>query len=103
MQPRQFVPPAFVFSLTTTGILAAFSKYVLLIFILITTIYFSVSLMTSVKIGLKSGFKYIAILPIIFFILHASWGLGFIFGIFKFFNYGKKDKHKYQPCSVQTK
>jgi GT2 family glycosyltransferase len=92
IQPRQFVPPVFVSSLMVTGIAALFSKSMLHIFLLISLLYLMVSLTTSFNIGLKNGFKYFCILPVIFFILHTSYGLGFLIGFVGFFRYWKQDR-----------
>ena len=87
IQPRQFVPPAFIISLITTGSAAVFSKNLLIIFLLISSIYLITSIIVSLKISYKNGFKYFYILPAIFFILHSSYGLGFLTGIIGFFKY----------------
>jgi cellulose synthase/poly-beta-1,6-N-acetylglucosamine synthase-like glycosyltransferase len=92
IQPRQFVPPAFVVSLITTGFGALFSKSILFIFILISSIYLAVSFIASLKISLKNGFNYLYILPVIFFILHFSYGLGFITGFIGFYKYWLRDR-----------
>ncbi len=84
MQPRQFVPAAFVFSLFFTGILGIFSNLMFLIFLSIILLYSTANLMATLKVGLKKGRRYIFILPIIFFTLHASYGFGFFAGLVKF-------------------
>ena len=91
MQPRQFVPAFFVFSLMTTGVLGVFTKNVSWIFWSIIVMYIFACLTVSLKISLKNGFKYYAILPLIFFILHASYGLGFLWGLVRFSKYWIKD------------
>jgi len=90
MQPRQFVPPAFVFSLLTTGVLGVFSTRALWLFLSIILTYLVACFAVSLKISLKKGFEYLKILPIIFFMLHISYGLGFLFGLIRFLKYWKK-------------
>jgi len=94
MQLRQFVPPAFVSSLITTGILGIFSNTMLFAFYSVTLMYMVTALFVSFKISIKSEFKYFTVLPIIFPILHVSYGLGFLWGIVKFSKFWMKDKHR---------
>jgi len=92
MQPRQFVPAVFVASLITTGVLGAFSKNILWVFLSIISIYSIVCFSVSLRISLKNSFKYFAILPVIFLILHASYGLGFLWGLVRFSKYWIKER-----------
>jgi cellulose synthase/poly-beta-1,6-N-acetylglucosamine synthase-like glycosyltransferase len=87
IQPRQFVPPIFVMALISTGLLGIFSKMSLAIFLFITSLYLIFSLSVSLKISFKNGHKFFYILPVIFSILHVSYGSGFLAGIFGFFKY----------------
>jgi len=92
MQPRQFVPAVFVSTLITTGALGTFSKSILSIFILLILIYVVACFSFSLKISIKKGLQYFAILPVIFFILHISYGLGFLCGIIRFSKFWIKDR-----------
>ncbi len=91
MQLRQFVPPAFVFSLLTTGVVGLFSTNIFWLFLSILLTYLVTCFTVSFKIGLNKGLEYIKILPLIFFILHVSYGVGFLFGLIKFLKYWKKN------------
>lgn len=92
MQPRQFVPPGLIFSLIITGLFGILVKDFLFIFILIIFSYLIGSLSASVIISLKKDLKYFIILPLIFFIIHISYGLGFLWGLFRFSKYWIKNK-----------
>lgn len=92
MQPRQFVPLTFIFFLITTGVLGIFSNTMLFTFYSMTLIYIVADLLVSLKISIKRKFKYFRVLPIIFPILHLSYGLGFLWGLVKFSKYWIRDK-----------
>jgi glycosyltransferase involved in cell wall biosynthesis len=87
MQIRQFVPPVFVFSLITTGIFSLFSGYSYSVFLFIIMLYIIACFYFYLKISLKNGFRYTSFLPLIFLILHISYGLGFLWGIIRLFRF----------------
>lgn len=87
MQIRQFVPPVFVFSLIATGILSLFSSYSFSVFLFIIMLYIIACFYFYLKISLKNGFKYTSFLPLIFLILHISYGLGFLWGVIRLFRF----------------
>jgi glycosyltransferase involved in cell wall biosynthesis len=72
---RHFVPLLFVLGLFTSWIIPPIWFAIIGSYILCST-YF------SLRIGIKSGFKYIFIVSVIFLILHLSYGLGSLVGIF---------------------
>ncbi len=90
MSLRQFIPPVFALTLLTFLILLCLSLVLpppalrLLSFVLLA--YLAANLAASVYAASKSQWKYLPALPIIFFILHFSYGLGFLAGLFKFWN-----------------
>lgn len=81
---RHLVPFVFTSSLIITLVLSIFSPFLLFIFVLlfgsysIINLYFS--LMTSKR---KKYLKYFFLMPLMFFTLHMSYGLGSICGITK--------------------
>ena len=84
MRSRQLVPPAFVGSLLGSGIFALFNplgKY-LLAFIL--GAYLISNLAASVWTASNRGWKHLPLLPIVYSILHISYGLGFLIGLVRF-------------------
>ena len=87
MQPRQFVPPVMIFLLILTGVFGFFVKDFWQIFMLIISAYIISSLSASFLLSSKKGMKYFAVLPIIYFFIHFSYGLGFLWGLIKFSKY----------------
>lgn len=83
MQLRQFVPPVFVLALLGTGIFAFFSRFAFYVFGLIALSYLVVSVLVSGKISMAKGIRYFPLLPIVFAILHISYGLGFVIGLIR--------------------
>jgi hydrogenase/urease accessory protein HupE len=82
MRWRQFVPPAFVSALLTTLALALLGiRWPLL---LVAGSYTLANLAISVWVAARSGVKYLPVLPITFAVLHISYGLGFLSGLFRF-------------------
>jgi cellulose synthase/poly-beta-1,6-N-acetylglucosamine synthase-like glycosyltransferase len=91
MQLRQFVPPLFVMGLF--GSLLASLVYPLFwgCFGLVVTSYVCVNLFFTIKIAWRKGIIIGLYLPLIFLILHTSYGLGFLTGLFKFANKWRKE------------
>lgn len=85
MSPRQFVPPVFVLALLLSSFL-----YLLPIFqflsLVVPSLYLLVNLLASAYTAKKRGWYFFPYLPLIFAILHLSYGLGFLIGLFKFWN-----------------
>jgi cellulose synthase/poly-beta-1,6-N-acetylglucosamine synthase-like glycosyltransferase len=82
---RQFVPPAFVFALFVSLVFALFSVS-RLFSLTVPLLYLAANLSASVFTAVKKGWKYLLYFPIVFAILHLSYGLGFIVGLFRFWN-----------------
>ena len=74
---RHFVPLIFVLSLMITYFIMP------ILWITILTSYILCSLFFSFKISVENGFKYFFIMPIIFAVLHISYGLGMLTGMFR--------------------
>jgi len=95
MSPRQFVPPAFVTSLFGSVLLLffPFSSFIIHPSSFIPLLYLLASLLASILTVIKSAratplvtLYSLLILPLIFAILHLSYGLGFLIGLVKFWN-----------------
>ncbi|HEY6072909.1 MAG TPA: sugar transferase, partial [Anaerolineales bacterium] len=95
MSLRQFVPPAFVLALLASIFMAilavlgvkfaGLSSPVLLVAACITPLlYLSVDLSASAITAARRGWKYLPLLPLVFAILHLSYGLGFLLGLVSF-------------------
>jgi len=93
MSLRQFVPPAFVLALLVSALfeLPFFSYFHPSSFILhplplILFSYLSANLAASIHTASKRGWEYLPLLPLVFAILHISYGLGFLAGLIKFWD-----------------
>ncbi len=83
---RHLIPGAFVLSLLCSFILSFYMKIGLFVFIGILTFYFTISFVTSLVIASKKEVKYVLLLPVVFTVLHFSYGIGFLVGVIKFFS-----------------
>ena len=101
MQPRQFIPLIFVVSLLLSLAAAVFYTAGSLIFAAILGAYFSANLFTSIWITFKKEISLLPLLPFVFVILHSSYGLGFLFGLFYFANrWRKAPRYKFSPSKM---
>ena len=85
MSLRQFVPPTFVLTLLVS-FLAALLPFFRIFSLVIPLLYLLANLSASVITAFQKGWKYLPLLPFVFAILHLSYGLGFLIGLFKFAN-----------------
>jgi succinoglycan biosynthesis protein ExoA len=86
MQPRQFIPPAFVAALLGLGLLCFFiptSRHMLLS---IMALYVLANLAASVWTAARWGWAHLPLLPFVYAILHLGYGLGFLVGLVRFAN-----------------
>ena len=81
LAPRQVVPVGFVLCFFLTLFLAPFYPLVKILFLAIIFTYLSLSLIFSFM-AVSKNLKYLPLLPIVFAILHFSFGLGFLAGLF---------------------
>lgn len=82
LSARHFIPMFFVLGMLGGLLLSIFSGLGLALLALVFGSYLLASLAFSVKIGLREGLKYTPILPLVFFSLHSSYGLGMLWGVF---------------------
>ena len=83
MQIRQFVPPVFVLALLLGLLTAPFSPLGRWLLLGIGSSYTLCCLLASLQACRQGQWKYLPVLPFIFFILHSSYGLGFLYGLIK--------------------
>lgn len=82
---RQFVPPAFVASLLAVLMLSIFLPAAgLWLLAGILGAYLAANFIASLRAAAKSGWKHLLLLPIVYSILHVSYGLGFLVGLVRF-------------------
>lgn len=84
MRPRQFVPPLFVLGLLFGAVSAITSKLGRQLWNSMLVIYGFANLGASIKLARANGWQHLKYLPLIFFILHFSYGLGFLAGLIHF-------------------
>jgi glycosyltransferase involved in cell wall biosynthesis len=81
VQPRHLVAPLFVFSLFATGLLGFVHSGSFSLFLLAIASYLLTSLLSSLLIAGRKGWRYFPLLPVAFVVMHFSWGLGFLLGL----------------------
>ncbi len=85
MSLRQFVPPVFVLALFLPALLA-FSPTLFPLSVVIPFVYVMTNVGASLLTASKYGWSSLFLLPVIFAILHLSYGIGFLVGLVKFRN-----------------
>lgn len=90
---RQLVPALFVLGLVSAGIFSVLAPSYFWLFLLVFSSYSIVNIGVSFAIALKKGLKYMPPLPIVFFTIHFSYGIGYLKGILDFILL-KKDKRE---------
>lgn len=78
---RQLVPPAFVVSLITTGLLGRFYRPLAVLFRVIVGAYTALAGLFTVRTAKVDGWRYLPALPVVFASMHLCWGLGFLWGV----------------------
>lgn len=97
MRPRQFVPPAFAAGLLGAGILAVLFPWGRFLLLAVAGSYLLANLAASLLTASKNGWRHLPLLPLVYAILHLSYGLGFLAGLVKFAHrWG--DKHGKVPA-----
>jgi len=80
---RPFVPFTLVSVLLISGPLGMLSPVFLWAFLSLLASYLTVSLLFSLRISARNGWKYLSVLPVVFACLHFSYGLGFLIGLLR--------------------
>jgi succinoglycan biosynthesis protein ExoA len=86
MSLRQFIPFVFVSTILMFGILSIFSHVVLLGLLVILGSYLGGNLLATIQASLRTKIIAIPYVFLSFAILHFSYGLGFLIGLFVFRN-----------------
>lgn len=84
MRPRHLIPALFMLGLLTTAILSLFSQFGIFLFGFYLSTYLLFSISFSVLVVRQHGWKYLWQLPLLFFILHTSYGVGTLNGFGQF-------------------
>jgi len=96
MRLRQFVPPIFVAALLVSVVPSIIWPPGLYIFALVLGSYLVTNLAASFWTASRRGWRYLFLLPVVYAILHFSYGFGFLVGLIKFVNRWK-DKEGLVP------
>jgi len=75
------IPPAFVVTLLSLLILIASSIISPVFIFAVLGLYFILNLLTVISKTSKSNFKFVPMVSFLIFVLHLSWGLGFLVGL----------------------
>jgi glycosyltransferase involved in cell wall biosynthesis len=90
MRPRQFAPPLFVLGLLVGTVLAPFYQAALYAWLGILATYALANLSASLVTARRGGWRHLPLLPLVFAVLHVSYGLGFLLGLVRFANRWRK-------------
>lgn len=103
MRMRQFVPPAFVASLMSGALLAPFAALFVILWLVLLALYAAANGVASFLVARRNGWKYLMLLPLVFGVLHVSYGLGFLNGMLRFAGrWGDKSTRASVPGSSTT-
>lgn len=86
MRPRQFAPLILVSTILLGGVLSPLSGAIRRPWIVALLAYSGLNFLASLQIAGRSGWRHLGRLPLVFAILHLSYGLGFLNGLWKFRN-----------------
>jgi len=91
---RHFIPPLFVMGLILSLVILLFFPDLWPIPLIILVPYLLLSAIITFRIAARRGAGFLLSLPLIFFILHLSYGVGFLSGLnFMFSGHNKPDKN----------
>jgi hypothetical protein len=86
MRPRQFVPPLFALCLCLCLCLTGIFPWGWTCLAAVAGCYAVANLAASVVAAARKGRRHLPRLPVVYAILHLSYGLGFLVGVLKFWN-----------------
>jgi len=89
---RHLVPPIFVGTLVTTGLLGLASHQFRYLFALVVLSYLMASLVFSTTIARREGWRYLPILPLTFACVHLAWGSGVWWGLLRIISTWGRDR-----------
>lgn len=101
MQPRQFVPPAFVFSLLFGTLSARWWQKGRWLLALTGGSYLLASTMASLVIASRRGWRYLPLLPPAFLGMHLGYGAAFLAGLLRYLIWPWL-RHEPEPSQAPT-
>lgn len=81
---RHLVPVLFLLAILGCVVAAFFTPFALAALAGILGSYLALCLLSSAQIAWKNGLKYLPIMPLVFWTIHFSYGLGSLWGLLKF-------------------
>jgi len=87
---RQLVPPLFVFAVFLLAIASVLSGSALILFALLIGTYLFFDFCFSFLLAFRSQFRFLLLLPIVFPVIHFSYGTGYLSGLIKYTILGKQ-------------
>ncbi len=81
---RQLMPSMLVSSFVILGMLSLLHSVFGLFFVILLSVYAGLTIALSAGLAVKSGLQHIRALPLVFWTLHFSYGLGYLKGIWDF-------------------
>lgn len=84
MRPRQFAPALLISALLGVGILSVLNRQMRRLWYLAIATYGAANLLASLLTARRNGWQHLRYLPIVYAVLHFSYGLGFWRGLVKF-------------------
>lgn len=84
MQWRQFIPPLFVAGLVVLLLGSIFSSWFRILFAVYAGVYLLLNLAASLRAAQQNGWRHLVLLPLVYLILHTSYGAGFWSGMIHF-------------------
>lgn len=84
MSLRQFIPPLFVLGLLFSLLMAVLIPWGWIMLLAVLLAYLLAAFASALKGGRTLGFKAIILLPLVFAVMHLSYGFGFLWGLIKF-------------------
>lgn len=97
---RHSAPLVFLISLIISGIIGVFTEWGLYLLMIIGGGYIGASLLSSLVIAAKNGWKYFPFLPLVFAIIHFGYGFGFLKGTWDFLINKKHLKQKIEDVKL---
>lgn len=102
MSLRQFVPLAFILALTLSLLLSFVVSWGWLTLLILLTSYLLANLAASILTASGQNCKTLLLLPLAFAIIHLSYGLGFLVGLFRFWNRWHDKQGRVPPFNWQN-
>jgi succinoglycan biosynthesis protein ExoA len=96
MRMRQFAPPLFVAVLVTSAALAPVSGHARALLAVVAISYTLANLASSIVVARRHGWRHLRRVPLVFAILHGSYGIGFLRGLVTFWSRWRAQDRTYE-------